>query len=475
MKHTKIIATIGPASNSAEMIEKLILAGVDVFRMNFSHGDHDSHRKVYKTIRQVSERMSRHIGILQDLQGPKIRVGLLKNGVAELKDRAELKIVTKNVEGNSEIISTTYKHLPKDVKKGDRILLDDGNIELVVTGTGKDFVNSKVVHGGMLKSHKGINLPGVAVSAPSLTPKDIKDLEFGINLGVDMVAISFVRKAADIVYAKRQIRKFGGSAPIIAKIERPEAVKCLKEILEETDAIMVARGDLGVETAPEKVPELQKMMIEMANAHGKGVITATQMLESMISNPRPTRAEASDVANAVYDGTCAVMLSAETAAGQYPVEAVEMMNRIVSASEHRVVHKIMIEPTKFLVTTAGYSGAIAFAAARTARELNAKAIVVFTHTGTTAKLISKFRPDCLIIGATPDSVIARRMSLMWGVIPALFNKIHSAETLVQDVDEQVLKNKYAKKGDTVVITTGLPIAKAGRTNMMKIHRVGELD
>ncbi|MFA6450081.1 MAG: pyruvate kinase [bacterium] len=475
MKHTTIIATIGPASEKEETIEKLARAGVNVFRMNFSHGDYASHKKVFKAIRRVSEKLNSHIGILQDLQGPKIRVGLMAGGAAQIADGSELTIVTKEIEGNSCQISTTYKHLPKDIKAGDRILLDDGNLELTAIKAGKDYVCARVVHGGLLKSHKGINLPGVSVSAPSLTPKDLADMKYGLELGVDMLAISFVRKPEDIIQARNLIKKHGGDVPIVAKIERPEAIKNLKGILEATDCIMIARGDLGVEMPPEKVPELQKMMIEQANARGKGVITATQMLESMISNPRPTRAEASDVANAVYDGTGAVMLSGETAAGQFPVEAVEMMSRIVSEAEHRVVHKLMFEPTKFLVTAAGYSGAIAFAAARSARELGAKAIVAFTQTGTTAQLISKFRPECLIIGATLDERIARRMSLYWGVIPLVFKKIHNTETLVQDVDERMLQTKLVRRGDVVVITTGVPIGASGTTNMMKIHRIGELD
>jgi len=475
MKHTKIVATIGPASEKPKMIEKLINAGVDVFRMNFSHGDHASHQRVYKAIRSVSKRMGRHICVLQDVQGPKIRVGRLEGGSVQLKDRAELTIVTREIEGDSETISTTYKHLPKDVRKGDRILLDDGNLELVVLGTGKDSVRARVVHGGTLKSHKGINLPGVSVSAPSLTPKDIVDIEFGMKLGVDALAVSFVRRPEDVAAARKHVKAHGRDVQIIAKIERPEAVRNLHGILKEADGIMVARGDLGVETAPEKVPELQKIMIEEANARGKGVITATQMLESMISNPRPTRAEASDVANAVYDGTGAVMLSAESSIGRYPVEAVSMMNRIVSEAERRVLHCTMLEPSKFLITSAGYSGAIAYAAARSARELNAKAIVAFTQSGATAQLVSKFRPSCRIIGATLDERVARRMALYWGVVPLLFKKIHNTETLVADVDERMLATKLAHRGDIVVITTGVPVGKAGATNMMKIHRIGELD
>ncbi|HOC92878.1 MAG TPA: pyruvate kinase [bacterium] len=475
MRHTTIIATIGPVTESAEMIGKLINAGVDVFRMNFSHGDHSTHKKIFRSIRREAKNRGKYVGILQDLQGPKIRVGTMENGGAKLTSGAEVTIVTKEVIGNSEVISTTYKHLPKDVKKNDRILLDDGNLELKVLQTSKESVKCVVVDGGVLKSKKGINLPGVAVSSPSLTQKDISDLKLGLELGVDMVAVSFVRKPEDIDDARAHIRKAGADIPVIAKIERPEAIKNLKKILDKADAVMVARGDLGVEMPPERVPDLQKTIIREANERGKVAITATQMLESMIANPRPTRAEASDVANAVMDGTDAVMLSGETAVGAYPVEAVDMMSRICGESERHILNKLMIEPSRFLFSAAGFSGAVAYSAARTARELGAKGIVAFTQSGTTAQLVSKFRPECAVIGATLKEDVAYRMSLLWGVVPVVFDKVHKIESLVADVDEQLIQTKMFKKGDIVVITSGVPISASGSTNLMKIHRIGESD
>lgn len=475
MRRTTIIATIGPASEKPEMIEKLICAGVDVFRMNFSHGDHATHEKVFNTIRKTAKKLGKFVGIMQDLQGPKIRVGTMENGAAPLEPRSLVTIVTRDVPGNSETIPTTYKHLPKDVRKGDRILMDDGNLELQVVESAGDSVRCRVVRGGTLKSKKGINLPGVPVSAPSMTPKDQDDLEFGLDLGVDIVAVSFVRRPEDIVKTKRFIKKAGHNVPVVAKIERPEGVHNIKGILDVTDMIMIARGDMGVEMPPEKVPAIQKMLIQEANSRGKGVVTATQMLESMIGNARPTRAEASDVANAVYDGTGAVMLSGETAVGLYPVEAVEIMSRICEEAERHVLHKHIMEPSKVFAMTTGFSGAIAYAAARVAHELDAKAIVAFTQSGTTARLVSKFRPECRIIGATLAEHIARRMSICWGVTPLVFKKVHNTETLLRDVDERLLETKLARRGDVVVITSGVPVSASGTTNLMKIHRIGELD
>ncbi len=473
MKRTKIIATLGPASNRRETIEELIAAGVDVFRLNFSHGDHAGHEKVFRSIRAAARSLGRYTAIMMDLQGPKIRVGDLKDGAVTLSPRKEIKIVTREIVGTSEMISTTYKHLPKDIRKGDVILLDDGNLELRALGVEKGAVRCVVTRGGVLKPHKGINLPGTPVSAPSLTEKDLADLAFGLKLGVDYVAMSFVRRPEDVEAARELIKRFGADVPIVAKIERPEGVKNLRAILKVTDAIMVARGDLGVELPPEKVPELQKMMISLANSAGKGVITATQMLESMVNNARPTRAEASDVANAVFDGTGAVMLSAETASGKYPVETVRMMNRIVKEAERRVLHCALIEPDRLLTKSGGFSGAVSFAAVRAARELGARAIVAFTQSGATARIVSKFRPECTVIGATPHENVARRMNLYWGVAPILFRKVTTAESLVLDVEKRILKARLAKRGDIVVIITGMPVGKAGSTDMMKIHRLGE--
>ncbi|MFA5088964.1 MAG: pyruvate kinase, partial [Candidatus Omnitrophota bacterium] len=446
MKRTTIIATLGPATSRISVIEKLARAGADVFRMNFSHGEKESHRESVLKIREVERRIGRPVGILMDLQGPKIRVGNMPAGGIVLRNRQELTIRPGNFMGSETEIPTTYRNLPSDVRQGNTILIDDGNIELKVMEVKGRVVNCRVVSGGRVVSHKGINLPGAPVSAPSLTKKDLEDLSFGLELGVDFVAMSFVRHAEDVVKLRKYIKKAGHDLPVVAKLERPEAIDELEEILEVTDHVMIARGDLGVEMAPERVPEIQKSIIEKANMRGKGVITATQMLESMIKTKRPTRAEASDVANAVFDGSGGVMLSGETAVGAYPVEAVEMMARIVTEAEKRVMRRPMIEPSRHLRETAGFSGAVAYSAVRAARELDAKAIFTFTQSGTTALLVSKYRPKCPVIGATMHQNIARRMSLYWGVYAVVARKISSIKSLVGDVDEVLLGTRLVKRG-----------------------------
>jgi len=475
MRRTTIIATLGPASSGDEVLEQLIREGVDIFRLNFSHGDHEGHRKVVEKIRAGEKKYGRHVGILMDLQGPKIRVGRMPSEGVTLEAGNSVSIITRDIEGDSKTIPTTYEALVDDVNVGDLVLLNDGWIELKVTGKGSGKIDCQVEAGGWLGSYKGINLPGVPVSAPSLTEKDIEDLEFGLGLDVDFVAMSFVRGAEDMKKLKNRIRDRDRDVHVVAKIERPEAVRDIDAILEETDIVMIARGDLGVEMPPEKVPEIQKSIIEKANLRGRGVITATQMLESMISSPRPTRAEASDVANAVYDGTGSVMLSGETAVGSYPVQTVKMMSRIVEEAETRLTARPMMEPSAYLKNAAGFSGAVAHSAARAARELGAKAIVTFTQSGTTASLVSKYRPACPIIGATMRLEVARRMSLYWGVVSVLFDRVSSAESLVGDVDDKLLETDLVKKGDIIVITSGVPVGIEGTTNFMKIHRMGESD
>lgn len=475
MKRTTIIATLGPASSDRKTIEKLVRAGANVFRLNFSHGSYEDHSRLIDSIRNISLRTGSHIAILQDLQGPKIRIGDMPPGGVELKKNHSVRLVTRHVTGSAEVIPTQYAHLPRDVEKGDRILIDDGYLELKVLGSGRGYVDCRVARGGTLVSHKGMNLPGVDVSAPSLTKKDIADLEFGISRGVDYVAMSFVRSANDMKKLRRHVRRLGAGLPLIAKIERPEAIDALVDIIKESDGVMVARGDLGVEMPPERVPQLQKRIIEETNTRGKTAITATQMLESMISNSRPTRAEASDVANAVYDQSGAVMLSGETAVGRHPVEAVKFAARICSDAEQRLYETAPMEPSEFLKKAAGFSGAVAYSAVRAARELDARAIMAFTQSGTTAHLVSKYRPCCDIIGATMSDAVARKMSMFWGVTPLVLDRISSMESLVKDVDEALLKRRLAKKGDTIVITSGVPIGTSGTTNLMKIHRVGRPD
>jgi pyruvate kinase len=479
MRCTKIVCTIGPASNSEEMLEKLMQAGMNVARLNFSHGTHDEHAAVIKRIRRISARLGQAVAILQDLQGPKIRTGALEGGEpVRLVDGAEVTITTRPVLGNAHIISTTYQRLPQDVKPGDRILLDDGLMELRVLSTSETDVRAQVVHGGLLKEHKGINLPGVDVSEPALTKKDRDDLRFGVMHDVDYVALSFVRRPEDILDAKELIGqlldeqgdsdKREAGIPLIAKLEKPEAVARLDEILEVTDGVMVARGDLGVEMAPEKVPLIQKRIIARCNELGLPVITATQMLESMITNPRPTRAEASDVANAILDGTDAVMLSAETAAGAYPVEAVQMMARIAleteaegSTARHQQCQHLTQEH------------AVSHAARALAEQTSVQAIVVFTRSGASARLISEDRPRTPILAFTPSLPVYRQLALWWGVWPHMIKMMGTTEELIATVDQRLLADRLIARGEHIVIMGGLPVASKARTNFVKLHCVGD--
>jgi len=470
---TKIVATIGPSSNKREVLEELITAGMNVARLNFSHGSYEEHGEVIKTIRSLSRVMNRSVGIMVDLQGPKIRTGRLKDGEpVYLKSGTKVDITSKNIRGTARTISTTYKMLPTDVKKGDTILLDDGLIELKVKSATDDTVRCKVINGGELRERKGINLPGVAVSAPSLTEKDIRDLNFGIKVGVDYFALSFVRRAEDLNDVKKKIMRQGSDIPVIAKIEKPEAVDRFEEILALADGIMVARGDLGVELKPEQVPTIQKHVIHAAVRANKPVITATQMLETMSSNPVPTRAEASDVANAIFDGTDAVMLSGETASGKFPVEAVKMMSRIASQAErspfmtYNLRHEKDIED---LVTHA-----VAQSSVNILHEIDAKGIVAFSASGSTGKLISKSRPSKLVFAFTPSLKVYNRLSLVWGIVPMYISVIRDAKKLIQAGENLLVDKKLAKRGDIIVITIGMGLKK-GSTNLIKIHKVGYED
>ncbi|HYL42128.1 MAG TPA: pyruvate kinase [Ktedonobacteraceae bacterium] len=479
MRRTKIVCTIGPATNSEERLEQLIRAGMNVARLNFSHGTQDDHAIVIERIRTISARLDCSVAILQDLQGPKIRTGRLQDGrPVMLADGAPLTITTRPIIGNSQTIATTYQALPEDVKVGDRILLDDGLLELRVQGKDATDVHCEVIHGGQLKEHKGINLPGVAVSAPALTEKDRDDLKFGIMHNVDYVALSFVRKPQDVLEAKQLIkqlqaehagsRRIPGNVPLIAKLEKPEAVARLDEILEVVDGIMVARGDLGVEMAPEKVPLIQKRIIAKCNDLGLPVITATQMLESMITNPRPTRAEASDVANAILDGTDAVMLSAETASGSYPIEAAQMMDRI--ACETEAGNRTARQPQCKHLTQAH---AVSHAARALTEEASVQAIVVFTRSGASAHLISKDRPRTPIFAYTPSERVYHQLALWWGVWPHRLQMQGTTENLISVVDQRLQDDKLIQRGEHVVIMGGLPVASQARTNFVKLHRVGD--
>lgn len=477
MRRTKIVCTIGPATNSEERLEALMRAGMNVARLNFSHGVQQDHALAIERIRAISTRLGYPISILQDLQGPKIRVGSLKDGQpVKLVDGATLTITTRDIAGTSEIIPTTYKLLPQDVKPDDRILLDDGLMELRVLSSNETDVQSVVVHGGMLKEHKGINLPGVTVSSPALTEKDRDDLRFGILHGVDYVALSFVRRPEDILDARQYIQQVQvepgqGSnqvpIPIIAKLEKPEAVAHLEEILSVVDGVMVARGDLGVEMAPEKVPPIQKRVIARCNDLGLPVITATQMLESMVTNPRPTRAEVNDVFNAILDGTDAVMLSAETASGNYPIEAVQMMVRI--ALETEAGDSTARQPQCQRLTQ---EHAVSHAARALSEEASVKAIVVFTRSGTSARLISKDRPRRSILAYTPSERVYRQLALWWGVWPHRIEMQGSTEALIEAVCQRLLEDHLVLTGEHVVIMGSLPVASRARTNFVKLHRVG---
>jgi pyruvate kinase len=470
---TKIIATIGPASNNKETLKKMIQAGVNVVRLNFSHGTYEQHGDVIKMIRSLSRELNQPVGILLDLQGPKVRTGKLKNGAAvPLVKNSIFKITSQRVTGTSEIVGTTYKNLPNDVKAGDKILVDDGLIELKVMESTPDTVTCKVRIGGMLKENKGINLPGVQVSAPSLTEKDKKDLRFGIQNNVDYVALSFVRQAEDLQDVKDIIKRMGSDIPVVAKIEKPEAVDNIDDILAVTDAVMVARGDLGVEMQYEKVPTIQKMIIQKAIAANKPVITATQMLESMIQNPIPTRAEASDVANAIMDGTDAVMLSGETASGQYPVEAVKMMSKIAIQAERSQFLRYNIAHAKDhdnIITQA-----VAQSAVDMVRDVGAKAIIAFSVSGSTSKYISKHRPSRRVYAFTPSTDVYNRLALVWGLAPTLISKIQDTKKLMDAAENLLVRKGVLKPEDLVVIITGLAL-KTGSTNMIKIHRVGQAD
>ncbi len=467
-RKTKIVATLGPVSSSPEMLERLAQAGVDLFRLNFSHGTQEDKACLIEAIRKISVKLGKQVGILADLQGPKIRTGKMAGDGMLLEKGKEVVITTDNVEGKDGIIPTIYTELPRDVGPGAQILLDDGLLELKVLSVEGERVRCLVVNGGLLKNNKGINLPGVRVSAPSLTEKDLADLDFCIGADVDYIALSFVRTHEDVEQIKRIIYAAGKDIPVVAKIEKPEALRNFKKILKATDAVMVARGDLGVEMNAEKVPLIQKKIIKACNEAGKPVITATQMLESMIFNPRPTRAETSDVANAIIDGTDAVMLSGETAAGKYPVEAVETMVHIARDVETAGFGS---KSDAAMSATPSIAQAVGEAACRAATSLKAKAIAVFTQSGSTAALISRFRPPIPIVAFTSSQQIQRKLALYWGVRTRSIQTLKSMEQQIA-VAEQALLASGLRKGDIVVIIMGTQVEARGSTNLMKIHKLG---
>ncbi|PIE22022.1 MAG: pyruvate kinase [Planctomycetota bacterium] len=476
---TKIVATLGPASSGLTTVRKLIRAGVDVFRLNFSHGTHTAHKRLFDVIRKAGRSERRAVGILADLQGPKIRVGrFAKNEPFLLNPGDELLIDTRpDVLGEPGRIACTYPELGSDVRVGERILLDDGNIELRVRKIEGPVVHTTVRYGGLLREHKGINLPGSEVSAPSVSEKDLFDLHFALMQQADYVALSFVRSAKDVKRLRQEIQSFGGDAQIIAKIERPEAVAHAEEIIDAADGVMVARGDMGVELGAEMVPGVQKRLIHLCIAVGKPVITATQMLESMIVNPRPTRAEASDIANAIYDGTSAVMLSAESATGAYPELAVRTMDRIARSSEADIFRHSYVHPAKLALSKQrppfGQSSVVeatVSAAAQAALLVGAQALVVFTESGRTANFVARERLPLRTVVFTPDRRVWSQLCLQWGVIPELAIKARSVSQLYRYAMVKLLERKHVKEGDLVVFISGTMAVK-GATNTFSIREL----
>jgi len=468
-RRAKIVCTLGPSSSSEAMVDRLVLAGMDVARLNFSHGTHEEHAKRVAAVRLASGKYEKPIAILADLQGPKIRTGRLENGrPVRLRIGQKFTITTRAVLGNQEGASTTFKQLPSSVKRGDLILLCDGEIALrVVSARGSDVV-TRVENGGDLGENKGINLPGIQLKIPSLTPKDRVDLVFALKAGANYVALSFVRSAADVKAAKKIIARAGKDTPVIAKLEKPEAIENLDEILHAADGVMVARGDLGVEMSPEKVPVVQKRIIAKARNALVPVITATQMLDSMEKNPRPTRAEASDVANAIFDGSDALMLSGETAAGNYPLESVAMMDRIIREAEASVTDL----PRPARMAELSIHETIAEAICHAAEELHLRSVAVFTESGASARLVSKYRPRAPIVALSPNQETRRRMSLLWGVAPRRIETIYDVDEMAAAAEKRLVEEAFAKRGDIIGMVAGTPIGRSGSTNMMRLIQVG---
>jgi len=468
-RKAKIVCTLGPATTSQKMIERLVGAGMDVARLNFSHGTPEEHAERVAAVRRASRHHEKPIAILADLQGPKIRTGSLEGGrKVHLRFGQKVIITTRRIAGSAEAVCTTFRQLPHVVHKGDRVLLSDGEIALRVESTSSHNVVCRVENGGELGEHQGINLPGIKLWIPSLTPKDRRDLRVALELGVNYVALSFVRSAADIRAAKAAIARAGKDTPLIAKLEKPEAIENLEEILHAADGVMVARGDLGVEMSPEKVPVVQKQIIAHARDSLVPVITATQMLDSMTQNRRPTRAEASDVANAIFDGSDALMLSGETAVGHYPIESVEMMDRIIHEAESSIAEPLRPHRSSEL----HINEAIAEAICHAAEDLHMKVIAVFTETGYSARLVSKYRPEPPIVAFSPEQETRRRISLFWGVRPYTIGEISNVDQLAAYAEKRLIEEKIVRRGDIIGIIAGTPFGTKGTTNLMRLLRIG---
>ncbi len=474
-RRAKIVATLGPALDDPDRLRAALEAGIDVVRLNFSHGDHDTHARRLETVRELAVRLGRNVGSLADLQGPKIRLGIVPDPGLQVETGSEVYLhpgretLDDYTSEGLVALPVVYEALAEDVQPGALLLIDDGSLRLIASRIEDGVIRARVVAGGLAKSRKGLNLPGVAVSAPSLTDKDVEDLKFAMEIGADWVALSFVRRAEDLLGARERVHELTGEAPLIAKLERPEAIENLTDIIDATDAVMVARGDLGVEIGAERVPAIQKEIIAEANAEGKPVITATEMLDSMITNPRPTRAEASDVANAIFDGTDAVMLSGETAAGKFPVEAVRTMARIIEVAE-RAPH--LVNPAPPPRTELSVSRVVAESAVQVARDIRAAAIVVFSLTGFSIQLVSKFRPEMPLLGLTPSEKAARRTALMWGTEAALVPLKERAQDLLEAAERVLVDGNWAAPGDLIVLVTGPP-GSLGGTSRVWVHRIGD--
>ena len=473
MKKTKIVSTIGPAIDE-NILRELFKEGLNIVRLNFSHGDHEEHKSRIDMVKKVREEMGLPIGIMLDTKGPEIRLGKFKEDV-ELKDGAMFTLTTKDIIGDKTIVSVSYEGLPKDVKKGDRILIDDGLVELLVEDIVKEEdIICKVLNGGTLKDHKGVNVPNVSINLPAITEKDIGDIKFGIENDIDFIAASFIRKAEDVIEIRKILEENNGDdIDIISKIENREGVDNIDEIIEASEGIMVARGDLGVEILTEEIPLIQKAIIKKCNLAGKPVITATQMLDSMMRNPRPTRAEVTDVANAILDGSDAIMLSGETAIGKYPIESVKTMNKIATKTEESLDYAEVLKlrtSTKDISTT----NAISKATCTTAEDLDANAIVTSTSSGYTSKAIAKFRPRAPIVAATTSEKVMRKLSLVWGVYPVMSVRSDNTDEVIDISISSAVEAGYVKEGDLIVITAGIPVGVSGTTNLIKVQTVGKI-
>jgi pyruvate kinase len=467
-RHAKIVATVGPASRSPEMLKKLFLAGVDTFRLNFSHGTHDDHAQVHAAIRALEREVGRPIGILQDLQGPKIRVGAIRDGALTVETGDTIRFLLEGGEGDKESIPLRHPEIFDAIVPGHDLLIDDGRVRVHVTGLGDGFIEARVANGGVIANRKGVNLPGTVLKLSPLTEKDRSDLAFGLDLGVDWVALSFVQKPSDMIEARGLV---GNRAGLMAKIEKPSALDQIEDIIRLSDAVMVARGDLGVEIPPEDVPGRQKELVRACRRAVKPVIVATQMLDSMVAQPTPTRAEASDVATAIYDGADAVMLSAESASGQYPLASVEMMDRIIRRTEQHKLYRSIIAASEPVVEQSP-AHAVASTAAVLAEAIQATAIVAFTLSGTTALRIARNRPEVPILAVTPDEKVARQLCLLWGAHSVGSKDLNSYEEMVETAVAVASQEEYAKPNDLIVVCAGIPFGEAGTTNNLRVVQLG---